>query len=200
MEDQTASCKQTLTTATGGNTRTLTGPNDNTYAITHDTNGAGTGWDGSVVPAANSKGVVIECGSSACATSKKLTINGSHLTGTLTPVSGKAREWWDHTVTTGTAGISVHGAGTSRVVTGTVTVQHNLAKFTSTTSFNTVGYGQTIDATPCCFPTSGNVTTTFTHGPYAGRTEILTFSTSCGEATLTLSDGSTSAFTLLHCI
>ena len=200
MEDQLAACKLTLTTAIGGNTRTLTGPDDNTYAITHDTNGAGTGWDGSVVPAANSKGVVIGCGTNGCAVTKKLTINGSHLTGTLTPAGGQAREWWDHTVTTGTDGISVRGTGTSRVVTGAVTVQHNLAKFTGTTSFNTVGYGQTVDGTHCCFPTSGNVTTTFTHGPYAGRTEILTFSTTCGEATLTSSDGNTSAYTLLHCI
>jgi hypothetical protein len=32
----------------GRYTRTITGPDGNAYAVTHDTNGAGTGWDSTV--------------------------------------------------------------------------------------------------------------------------------------------------------
>jgi hypothetical protein len=89
-------------------------------------------------------------------------------------------------------------SGTTMVATGTVTVQHNLAKFTSTTTFDSVEYG---DAN-CCFPTGGSVTTTFVSGPHSGGTETLTFSssTTCGAAKLTHPDGTTAGLTLMHCI
>ncbi len=195
--NQAANCDVTRTTGTTGNTRTLTGPNDNKYSVTHNTQGQGTGWDQTVTPAPNNNGLVAMCGPSGCSSELNLSINGSHLTGSLTPAGGTSVTWWDHTVSTAAAGITVSISGTSRVVSGTVMVQHNLAKFTSTTTFNNVSY----DDANCCFPTAGNVTTTFSKGPHVGKTEILTFGTGgCGEATLTKTDGSKAAFTLQHCI
>lgn len=126
IQNQAASCQVTRTTNTGGNTRTITGPDGNTYAVTHDTNGQGTGWDSSVTPAPSDSGLAVDCGASGCAAGGTLTINGSHLTGTLTPSGGTPSKWWDHTVSTGAGGVTVTVNGTDRVVTGTVIVQHNL--------------------------------------------------------------------------
>jgi hypothetical protein len=196
--NQTTNCSVTRTTSASGNTRTLTGPDGSSYSVTHDTNGEGTGWDSSVTPSPTNDGVVATCAAGGCASGLSLKVNGSHLTGTLTPAGGSADRWWDHTVTTGSDGVAVTISGTSRVVSGTVIVQHNLAKFTSTTTFNNVEYG---DAN-CCFPSGGSVTTTFSKGPYQGKTETLSFGTAlgCGEATLTKPDGVKVAFTLKHCI
>jgi hypothetical protein len=194
---QTADCSLTRTTSTDGNTRSITGPNGNAYAIKHDTHGTGTGWDAAVSPAPTDDGIVTTCGASGCAGGRSLAIHGSHLTGSIEPVGGSAVRIWDHTVSTGTTGITVTGSDTSRVVSGQVTVQHNLLRFTATTTFNNVAYG---DAS-CCFPTGGSVTTTVTRGLDAGRTETLAFDgASCGSATLTPGNGSPVAITLQHCI
>ena len=199
IQNQAASCQVTRTTGSNGNTRTITGPDGNAYSVTHDTNGQGTGWDSSVMPAPSNAGLTVDCGALGCVAGGTLTINGSHITGTLTPSGGTASKWWDHTVTTSPGGVTVVINGTDRVVTGTVVVQHNLAKFTSTTTFNSVEYN---DET-CCFPTGGSVTTTFSEGPYQGKTESLTFGgtgATCGDSTLTKTDGTKEAFTLKHCI
>lgn len=185
--NQAAGCIVTRTTGTDGNTRTITGPNGDAYAISHDTNGAGTGWDGAVSPAPTDDGVAVSATS--------LVIGGSHLTGTVT-INGTSTKIWDHTVSTGAAGLTITGTGTGRVVTGSVTVQHNLAKYTATTTFDNVGYG---DAA-CCFPTSGGVSTTFENGPDTGKTETLSFTRLCGEATLTTVSGETESLTLQHCL
>jgi hypothetical protein len=193
---QAADCSLTRTTATGGNTRTLTGPNDNAYSITHDTNGAGSGWDSSVTPAPNNGGVVYSCGTGGCTAARSLVINGSHLTGTVTPNGGHARTVWNHTVSTGATALTVTGVDTGRMVSGTVTTQHNILHYTATTTFNNVSFG---DA-GCCFPTSGSVSTAFSSGTNKGKTETLTFTAVCGEATVTLPDGKTIPWTLLHCL
>jgi hypothetical protein len=193
MEKQAAGCDLTRTTAAGGSTRTVTGPDGNSYAIAHDTNGAGTGWDSSVSPAPTSDGVVITCGSGGCTADRTLVINGSHLTGTV-EVRGVSQNIWDHTVTA--SGITVTGAAADRVVNGTVTVQHNLLKYTSTTTFTSVGYGEP----GCCFPTTGSVSTTFSKGAETGKTETLTFSNICGEASLTDISGATDPLTLQFCL
>jgi hypothetical protein len=179
--DQAATCEVTRTTGLAGNTRTVTGPDGNSYAVTHDTNGAASGWDPSVNPVPTNVGLQL--------TGTSLVINGSHLTGSVT-IGGVAVTIWDHTVATGPGGVAIAGTGIGRVVTGSVTVQHNLAKVTSTVTFNAVGYGEG----DCCFPTSGNVTTTG-----AGKTETLVFTGLCGEATLTTGKV-TSALTLMHCL
>jgi hypothetical protein len=195
MEKQDASCEMTRTSAANGDTRTITGPDGNSYAIDHDTNGAGTGWDSSVSPAPTDDGVQITCGTGGCAATRNLVVSGSHLTGTVT-IDGDSTTIWNHTVSTGEGGISVAGAGASRVVSGSVTVQHNLIKATSTTTFASVGYGEP----GCCFPTSGEVSTTFSKGTSVGKTETLTFSDICGEATLTEANGTVESITLEHCL
>jgi hypothetical protein len=88
------------------------------------------------------------------------------------------------------------GEGIGRVVSGSVTVQHNLAKETATATFNQVAYGET----GCCFPTSGSIRTTFNSGSNQGKTETLTFSSTCGEGTLTKPDGKNVPLTLRHCM
>lgn len=191
MDDQAAGCTLTRTTSPDGNTRTLTGPHENTVAVTHNTFGAGTGWDDSVAPAPGNDGVILACGPSGCAASRTLVISGSHLTGQV-----NAFKVWDHTVSTGAGGLAVTGRGAARVVTGTVYVQHNLAHVTSATTFNDVGYGDTA----CCYPTRGSVTTTFSKGPDLNRTETLAFTAACGEASLTRADGTTVALTLEECL
>jgi hypothetical protein len=195
MELQAAGCELTRTSATGGDTRTITGPDGYVRAVVHDTNGAGTGWDPSVSPAPNDDGVETTCGSGGCSSSRTLVINGSHLTGTVALDSDRVKIW-DHTVVTGSGGITVTGAGASRVVSGTVIVEHNLLQYTSTTTFVSVGYSEPL----CCFPTTGSVTTTFSKGPDVGKTETLTFSSVCGESTLTRADGTSEALTLEHCL
>jgi len=190
FENQVAGCSVARTTAAGGNTRTLTGPNGNAYAVTHDTHGSGTGYDSTVAPAPNDNGLVVTCGANGCASSKTLAINGSHLTGT---VNGSL--WWDHTVSTPSP-LAVTDAGGTRTVNGTVVVQHNRAKFTSTTTFSNVTYA----GGSCCFPSGGSVSTTFSSGPNAGKTETLTFGAGCGEATLTPPNGAAQALTLQHCL
>jgi hypothetical protein len=195
IENQAAGCSVARTTATGGNTRTITGPDGNSYSILHDTHGAGTGWDFSVTPAPSDAGVTATCGAGGCPSSRTLVINGSHLTGTVT-IDGKATTIWDHTVSTGQGGIMVTGTSKNRVVSGSVTVQHNLLKYTATATFDSVGYG----AVGCCFPTSGDVTTTFSDGPDTGKTEKLSFTPFCGEALLTTTSGKTGTLTLQHCL
>jgi hypothetical protein len=193
IENQAGGCE--LTRTTSGDVRTLTGPDGNSYAITHDTNGAGTGWDPSVSPAPADGGVQLTCAASGCAAGQTLVINGSHLTGDV-DIAKKDYRIWDHTVSTGAGGVAVTGSGTSRVVSGTVTVQHNILRFTSTTTFTNVGYAEPA----CCFPTSGGVSTTFSSGPNVGKTESITFSPACGEVVLTNASGSVEALTLEHCL
>lgn len=195
LADQAGGCTLTRTTASGGNTRTITGPDGNAYAVTHDTNGAGTGWDATVSPAPSNGGVVATCATAGCTSGRSLVISGSHLTGTETPHGGTAKTIWDHTVSTGAQGLTVVESAAGRVVSGAVTVEHNLRKYTATATFNDVGYSEP----GCCFPTSGSVTSTYEDGAKS-RTESLTFSAICGEATFTNADGQTSALTLQHCL
>jgi hypothetical protein len=195
MELQAAGCDLTRTSSATGDMRTITGPDGNSYAINHDTNGAGTGWDTSITPAPSDGGVVVSCGASGCAEARTLVINGSHLTGTV-DIGGVSTEIWNHTVSTGASGLSVTGSGASRVVNGEVTVQHNLIKATSTTTFSSVGYTEPL----CCFPTTGSVSTTFAKGSNVGKTESIAFSAICGEATLTKPDGTVESLTFEHCL
>jgi hypothetical protein len=196
IERQAGGCSLTRTTSSGGNTRTITGPDGNVYAVTHDTDGTGTGWDATVTPAPSNGGVVVTCTAGGCSSGATLVINGSHLTGTRTPSGGQPETVWDHTVSTGASGLSVTNSVAGHIVAGSVTVQHNLLKYTATTTFNNVHY----DPVGCCFPMSGSVTTTFVSGPHAGKSETLSFGAACGEATLTTVGGQTIPYTLQHCI
>jgi hypothetical protein len=196
MESQSAGCTLTRTTAPGGNTRDLVGAKSGRYAIVHDTNGAGSGWDSSVSPAPLSTGVTVVCGGNGCASSRTLQFNGSHLTGTLSPTGSSPQNIWDHTLTTSLNLLQVTGSGASRSVSGMVTVQHNLSKYTAEVNFNNVTY---TDAA-CCFPTGGSVTANVINGKNQGQTETLTFNGACGSATLKDLGGSTSTFIMHHCL
>jgi hypothetical protein len=195
LEHQAGNCARTRTTPTGGNTRTLTGAKGGQYAIDHDTNGQGTGWDSSVSPAPKNSGVVATCDASGCTAGRTVEINGSHLTGTLTPAGGAAKKIWDHTLTTASP-LVVTGSGAGRVVNGTLTVQHNLAKYTAQVTFNQVAYTDPL----CCFPTGGSVQTAISAGLDQGKTESLSFGPACGQATLKELSGVTSSFTMRHCL
>jgi hypothetical protein len=146
------------------------------------------------MPAPTNAGLVLTCGSGGCSESKTLVINGSHITGTVELADGSDTVRWDHTVTS--SGLTVTGSGAGRLVTGSVTVQHNIARYVATVTFNNAGYGDVA----CCFPTTGSVTATFAGGPDDGKSESLTFSSACGEATLTAASGGTQSITLQHCL
>jgi hypothetical protein len=193
---QPAGCAMTRTTVAGGATRTVTGPDGTVYVISHDTNGASTGWDNTVSPAPNNLGVVATCGTGGCSQGGTLVINGSHIVGMVTPAGGTQAKYWDHTVSTGANGLAVSISGADRIVNGVVTVQHNLAMYTATITFKDVTYS---DLT-CCFPTSGSVTTSFDGGPHKSETESMDFSPLCGVAQLTRSDGGKEPYELRHCL
>jgi hypothetical protein len=190
---QTAGCSLTRTSGPAGNTRTLTGPDGNSYSITHNTNGAGSGYDPTVSPAPDDDGVVVTCGASGCAVDGSLVINGSHLTGTVTSAAGKSATLWDHTVS---GSLTLSFSAGARVVSGTVTVEHNIVHRTASVVLSDVTYGDAL----CCFPTAGTVTTTMQNGLRTGKTETLNFASACGEATLTTFSGKTVALTLEHCL
>lgn len=189
-KNQPQGCVVTRTSPSTGITRSLTGPDQNAYSVTHNTNGEGTGWDTGV--AVNNSGVALTCTNSDC-TEQTLMINGSHFTAKL-----NSSTLWDHTINTNTALTMTINSDGSHTVNGTVTVQHNIAKMLSTTIFNNVNYGGS--GQDCCFPTSGSVTTTYTSGANAGKSETMTFSGDCGSATLKTTGGNTLAYPLIHCI
>jgi hypothetical protein len=194
--DQVAGCSVTRTTASGGNTRTVTGSGGEVFAITVDTNGAGTGWDASVSPAPTNAGVVTTCGAGGCASGGgTLAIGGSHLTGAVVIGGVAPLKIVDITVTTG-GPLTFTASGSTRVLSGTVTVQHNIARYTATATFHAVTYEQS----GCCFPASGTVTSTFQGGPFKGATETVTFGGGCGDVTITTSTGNTVQRTLQNCL
>jgi hypothetical protein len=84
----------------------------------------------------------------------------------------------------------------NRTVNGVVTVQHNIAQVTATSTFDNVVYGDIA----CCFPTSGKVTTLFSKGPDKTKTETLEFNGTCGSATLTEASGASQTIILRHCM
>jgi hypothetical protein len=167
---------ETVTRTSAGSTMTFASG----AALVTDTNG-GTAWDGTVIP---STGTSIVGGAS----SKAITIHGTHRK--LTGPAG--RTLFDHFVTS--TGLTSTGsrAGGNRVMTGSVSVYHNLAKYTATNTFNSVTWG----SANCCYPTSGNISSSFS-GSVTGNT-TLTFSSTCGSATFADSSG-TSNVTLTQC-
>ena len=193
-DNQTNGCAITRSSPTGGLTRTIKGMNDYAYGVVHDTTGTNTGYNSSVVPTTDA-GVILTCTAANCA-SRSLVVSGSHLKGTFTVPGGTPTTFWDHTISTPAPGMTVVGTGINKVVNGTVIVQHNLAKFTTTSTFNNVGYG---DAN-CCFPTSGSVTTVFSGSANDTKTETMAFGANCGETTFTPPSGTLTRITLTHCI
>lgn len=153
----------TMTRTTTGETMT----HDSGHTRTTDTNG-GVAWDGTVIP---STGDVITNASGT----RTIVIHGRH----EIKKNAKGKIQYDHFLTS--TGLTVTGsrAGTNRVISGSLTLYHNILKFNAANTFNSVTYG---DAT-CCYPTSGNISTVLS-GSKTG-TATLTFTSTCGTSTYT---------------
>jgi hypothetical protein len=106
--------------------------------------------------------------------------------------SATGTPWFDHSLKS--SGLTVSGARSSqnRIVNGTTTLYHNLAKFTATSTLNSVTWG----SSTCCYPTSGSVSTTFT-GSVTGTT-TMTYG-ACGSATFVDTTGASSSVSLKLC-
>lgn len=106
---------------------------------------------------------------------------------------------------TGTAALST-ASGTTTVGVTSMKVYNNRFGVVGTSAFTGVTYDST-----CCYPVSGSIQTSFTAGTtvttpftqvgldYVGKSETLTFSSTCGSATLLDPYGYTSNVTLTHC-
>ncbi len=90
----------------------------------------------------------------------------------------------------------------SRSVSGTILVYHNLLRLRASSVFNQVTHQNN-----CCVPVSGTITTTFNAGntqpsnlgsQLLGKSEVLTF-TGCGTATLQSASGATTNVSLGSC-
>jgi len=141
-----------------------------------------TAWDGTSIPAT---GVVTTNNSGT----RTVVINGLHrvLRGP------RGTRWFDHSITS--SGLTVtgtHAAGT-RTVSGNMTVYHNIARYTATSTFNSVQWG----SSSCCYPTSGSISTALA-GAVAGTT-TLTYSSTCGQATFVDTSGASSTIELSYC-
>lgn len=153
--------------------------------LTTDTNG-GTAWDGSVI---SSNGVTVTQGAGSTRT---VNIDGIHrvLKGPL------GTKWFDHFLT-GNITMSGKRSSGNRVITGgTLTVYHNLLKYTASNAVSGVSWG----SSSCCYPTAGTISTTLT-GSVTGSVS-LDFSpgaATCGNATYTNTAGTTSTVVLTHC-
>lgn len=109
---------------------------------------------------------------------------------------------YDHSVT-GNLSITEGNGASSRTVSGTVTVYHNLVRVIGTSTLSNL-----VHEDVCCLPVSGTITTSFSAGtnvsPTAlgsllvGKSETLTF-TGCGTATYTSAAGKVSSVTLHRC-
>jgi hypothetical protein len=110
---------------------------------------------------------------------------------------------FDHTVMQyQSQGLNMSVSGSTRTVNGTLVVYHNLAKVTGTVSFSNVQY-----TAGCCQPTGGSISTVFAAGSggvvgslYDGKSESMTFSGTCGQATYTGIAGNSATVTLAHCL
>lgn len=143
---------------------------------------AHTAYDGTAIPGT---GITVSMASGT----RTIVINGLQ----KVMVGPYGRTWFNHSITS--AGLSVSGtrAGGNRIVNGTSTLFHNLAKYKATHTFNAVTWGSSV----CCYPTSGSISSTLT-GSKTGNVS-LTFTASCGDATFTDTDLKTASVRLSQC-
>lgn len=155
-----------------------------------------TAWDGTTFSSA-STGTVITASESGivggftCAANNpcySLVVNGLHnvMTGP------KGTEWFNHIIT---SNLTAQGRKSTNdlIVSGAVTIWHQLLDYKAVNTFNNVTWGDSA----CCFPTSGSMTTALTGSLTASLTT--TFSSTCGSAQFTNEDGDTSTITLTNC-
>jgi hypothetical protein len=184
-----ASCPKRLALVTDV-TRTVGDGTERTAAdgvvLKIDTSTA-SGYDSTIAPSPSGGTHVTKS-----ATGRSIEILGIHYVAEKSATD--STKLWDHTVSSASpVDVKIETDGT-RLVSGTVIVQHNLAKFTAKAELADVAF----DALKCgCLPISGSVTTTLT-GSRTG-TETLDI-TACGQGTYTDDKGVKSTIVLTHCL
>jgi hypothetical protein len=149
---------------------------------------AHTTYDGTSLPGT---GTQVSIAGTAWTATRTITLNGLRriLKGPL------GTTWFDHSLVT-TTPVQVTGSrstGDRTVQQGVIKLFHNRALYTAISTFDPTD--KVIWGTPsCCYPTAGKITTTLS-GSLTG-TMTLEFSSTCGQATLTGTDGSTSTVTM----
>lgn len=145
-----------------------------------------SGWDPSVTGVGNGETAQFTDQTGG----RTIKIPGLHTTGT----NSSGATLFDHTITS--SGVTMTGTGTSRAApSGTLTVQHNVAKYTAQVTITTP-LAYTIAG--CCHPSAGVLTAQLS-GSKSG-TETLTFNGgTCGAATYKDASGNSATFTLSHC-
>ncbi len=147
---------------------------------------AHTAYDGTALPATGVTTTLTNSG----AGQRTIVIDGVH----RVLVGPHGRTLFDHSLTS-TGLISTGKRSTSnRVVTGNLTLYHNLLKYKAVHTFNSVTWG----SSSCCYPTSGSISSVLTGTGRSGNVS-LAFSATCGQATFTDTDSSTSTVTLTQC-
>lgn len=122
---------------------------------------------------------------------RTITISGAHRV-----LQGRYGAAFDHSITTPTS-LTVTGAirnGTRRVISGTVRVYDNGNKYFVDNSFSNVRWSQNT----CCYPTSGSITSTFSDGASSAY-NVMTFTSSCGFASMQDDQGRVSSVQLRQC-
>ena len=160
------------------NTGALAGATITTNTTAHST------WDNVSIP---STGISVSNSSGT----RTVTINGVH----RVMRGPRGRMWFDHSLKT-TTDLTVTGdraSGNRAITAGVLKVYHNLLQYNATNTFNNVTWG----SSSCCYPTSGNISTSFS-GSVTGTT-TLTFTTTCGSATFVDTSGSSSTVALTQC-
>ncbi len=138
-------------------------------------------------------GTTVSGGQSASNSSgtRTITINGIHRV-----LKGpRGRTWFDHSILT-TTPITMTGSrsgGNRTISAGVLKIFHNRVSLTATNTFSSVVWG----SSSCCYPTSGTISTTFS-GSTTG-TASLAFTSTCGTANFTDTNGSTSSVSLSYC-
>ncbi len=153
--------------------------------ITTDTSG-GTAWDGTTI---NANGVTVTQGAGS---SRTINFDGVHrvLTGPM------GTKWFDHFITGNMSVTGKRSSGNRVISSGTLTVYHNILKYTASNSFSGVTWGNST----CCYPTAGTISTALSGA--ATGTVTLDFSpgaTTCGNATYTNTAGTPSTVILTYC-
>jgi hypothetical protein len=143
---------------------------------------------------AKTGGFTVTCqgaeGNNTCDGQRQIVINGAHYVGQ----SGRGD--WDHTVSTENP-LIVQGHGENRrTLSGSISVQNNLLKYTSVTTITST----LTHSSNCCYPTGGTVSTTFSGGTLDGQTESMKFGPGCGTVTLNDTKQQKTGLTLHHCL
>ena len=88
---------------------------------------------------------------------------------------------------------------TKTVTGGTLLLQRNLSSLSATVTLGSTS-NPIVFIPSCPFPVSGYLEATYSSGTLNGKSEIISFSSTCGQATVLLTDGSESLVTLPEAI